>query len=115
MAMNTAARLSLTAVLVVALAGTPRGMCFVGVGSAANSRGPAAGRRHHHAGLGRPELLGRTLISGVATGRRRRGGGRRLAMATIDEEEAIRAAALANVRLAERGRDHCKQQTPFET
>lgn len=99
MNMNAAARLSLTTVLVVALAGTPRGVCFVGVGSAANSRGPAAAGRRHHAGLGRRELvLQRALVSAVATERRRRGGGRRLAMATIDEEEAIRAAALANVR-----------------
>lgn len=93
--MTTGARLSQAMALVVALVSTPRAVSFVGVGSAARMRNigfeaEAADSRLPH-GVGE-----RAVRSGVATGRRRRDN-RSLAMATVDEEEAIRAAALANV------------------
>lgn len=91
--MSTGARLSQAMALVVALVSTPRAVSFVGVGSTARMRNigfesRAADRLH---GVGE-----RAVRSGFATGRRRRDS-RSLAMATVDEEEAIRAAALANV------------------
>ena len=72
-------RLSLATALVVALAGTPRGVCFVGVGCAARTSCEASSRRH--------------AAAARATERPTRRG----AMQT-DAEEEIRAASLANVR-----------------
>ncbi|CAM9114708.1 unnamed protein product [Ectocarpus sp. 6 AP-2014] len=91
--MSTSARLSQAMALAVALVSTPRAVSFVGVGSMARIRNigfesRAADRLHG--------VSERAVRSGVATGRRRRDS-RSLAMATVDEEEAIRAAALANV------------------
>lgn len=73
-------RLSLATALVVALIGTPRGVCFVGVGSAARTGREASAPRH----------------AAVARATERRRGAIR-AMQT-DAEEEIRAASLANVR-----------------
>lgn len=85
------ARLSLAAALVVALASTPRGVSFVGVGSAPRtcreasaSASSAPAPRRRHAALARAR----------ATERRP---SRQRAMQT-DAEEEIRAASLANVR-----------------
>lgn len=79
----------------VALAETPRAVCFVGVGPAARTSAMAGGGRHGRGG-GRVPVPRMPAAGGAATERRRKG--RRLAMATVDEEDAIRAAALADVR-----------------
>lgn len=79
----SSARLSLATALVVALVGTPRGVCFVGVGSAARTSREASAPRHG--------AVTRAIPAERPTPTRRG------AMQT-DAEEEIRAASLANVR-----------------
>lgn len=94
------ARLSLATVLVVALVGTPRGVCFVGVGSAARIGREATAPRHGAAVARAAERRTRTgAIGAILT----------------DAEEEIRAASLANVSeyvAAQVARYHRESRTP---